>query len=84
MNKEKLNEYWKKKIKPRFHEFALNHQVRLLSGKWVRYANLDNAATTIPFLRVKEELMKELMEYGSVHRGSGDKSKISTEKYEKN
>jgi len=83
IEKQNQKNFWNEKIKPRFHEKALNHQVKLLNGKLVTYANLDNAATTTPFLKVKEEIIKELIEYGSVHRGSGDKSKISTEKYEK-
>lgn len=80
--KDRLNEFWEKEIKPRFAENTLNYQVTLLGGRSVRYVNLDNAATTTPFLRVTKELGRELWEYGSVHRGAGEKSKISTKRYE--
>jgi len=80
--KEKLNQFWKREIKPRFDEETLNHQVGLVDGSSVRYANLDNAATTTSFRAVVSKLEKELQEYGSVHRGAGDKSKISTKRYE--
>lgn len=78
----RLKILWRREIKPRFEQKALNHKVQLLNGALVRYVNLDNAATTTPFLAVTIELQKELDEYGSVHRGAGDKSKISTERYE--
>lgn len=48
-----------------------------------RYINLDNAATTpsaVPVLRAVQAVMEV---YGSIHRGSGLKSVISTELYEK-
>lgn len=48
----------------------------------VRYVNLDNAATTPCFFAVEKELNKFLSGYGSVHRGAGEKSKISTAQYE--
>jgi cysteine desulfurase len=47
-----------------------------------KYVNLDNAATTPPFLCVEEAVSKYLATYGSVHRGAGQKSKISTDVYE--
>ena len=46
------------------------------------YINFDNAATTPPFKSVEEALNKDLLKYGSVHRGSSYKSQISTENYE--
>ncbi len=49
----------------------------------IRYVNLDNAATTPCFFAVKKELDNFLSSYGSVHRGAGEKSKISTTQYEK-
>jgi len=48
----------------------------------VDYVNLDNAATTPPFLSVENEVRDYLTSYGSVHRGSGEKSKVSTDIYE--
>lgn len=47
-----------------------------------RYVNLDNAATTPPLKAVEEGINNYLATYGSVHRGSGEKSKISTNIYE--
>ncbi|MDP7324471.1 MAG: aminotransferase class V-fold PLP-dependent enzyme, partial [Candidatus Woesearchaeota archaeon] len=78
-----LEQFWNRKIKPRFEEQILNAQVTLLNGKKVKYVNLDNAATTKPFKAVVEMISKNLVEYGSVHRGAGQHSKISTDKYEK-
>lgn len=49
----------------------------------VRYINLDNAATTSPLKCVEETVSKYMESYGSVHRGSGYKSKKSTDVYEK-
>ena len=51
-----------------------------VNGK--RYVNLDNAATTPPFKAVEEGVDKYFTTYGSVHRGAGEKSKISTDVYE--
>jgi len=74
--------FWEKHVKTAFHAGALEHPVKLGNGCWTRYVNLDNAATTTPFQPVNEAIFAELMEYGSVHRGSGDKSKVSTRRYE--
>jgi len=46
------------------------------------YVNLDNAATTPPLKVAEEKVAEYLKGYGSVHRGSGTKSKISTDIYE--
>ncbi|MFA6424164.1 MAG: aminotransferase class V-fold PLP-dependent enzyme [Candidatus Magasanikbacteria bacterium] len=48
----------------------------------VDYVNLDNAATTPPLKTVERGLSKYITSYGSVHRGAGKKSKISTDVYE--
>lgn len=48
----------------------------------VCYANLDNAATTPPFRAVEDAVTEYLTSYGSVHRGSGAKSRVSTDEYE--
>ena len=40
-----------------------------------RYVNLDNAATTSPLKAVEDGVEKYLTTYGSVHRGSGEKSR---------
>lgn len=38
------------------------------------YVNLDNAATTPPLKIVEKKVRAFLVSYGSVHRGSGEKS----------
>ncbi|MBT3417028.1 aminotransferase class V-fold PLP-dependent enzyme [Candidatus Woesearchaeota archaeon] len=65
-----------------FNRKSLNYKVELSNGKKVEYVNLDNAATTTPLLNVEEGVIQELQEYGSVHRGAGIKSQISTKKFE--
>ena len=82
-NEKEMNKFWEEKIKPRFSQATLNFPIRLLNGRTVRYINLDNAATTPSFIKVIEGVKKDLEEYGSVHRGAGEKSKISTDKFEK-
>lgn len=55
--------------------------VPLVGGEWVRYANLDNAASA-PALRSVTEAVDQLLPYyGSVHRGAGFASLVSTEAY---
>ena len=65
-----------------FSSEILNYQVE--TGKYgtTNYVNLDNAATTPPLKVVEEGMKKYLTGYGSVHRGAGTKSKISTDMYE--
>jgi selenocysteine lyase/cysteine desulfurase len=53
--------------------------VRTIHGSWVPYVNADNAATTPPLALVQEKVQQFLASYGSVHRGSGFNSRISTE-----
>ena len=48
----------------------------------VRYVNLDNAATTPPLISVENAVNNFIKSYGSVHRGAGTKSHISTDLYE--
>jgi selenocysteine lyase/cysteine desulfurase len=56
-------------------------EVPLVNGEWVRYANLDNAASA-PALRLVADTVAELLPYyGSVHRGAGFASLVSTEAY---
>lgn len=76
-------DFWEHEIRPRFPERALNASVTLRDGRVVRYINLDNAATTKPFKAVKERIDRELDEYGSVHRGAGQHSVATTERYER-
>jgi len=65
-----------------FSNDILNYQVDTSALGQVNYVNLDNAATTPPLKEVEEGLSKYMTSYGSVHRGAGKKSKISTDVYE--
>lgn len=62
-----------------------NHaeMIPLLDGTRQRYINLDNAASTPPLSEVLTAVNRFLPYYSSVHRGSGFKSRLSTEVYEK-
>jgi cysteine desulfurase / selenocysteine lyase len=52
--------------------------VPVFGGRCVRYVNLDNAATTPPLEAVWQKLAEVIPWYGSVHRGAGFKSAVST------
>jgi selenocysteine lyase/cysteine desulfurase len=54
-------------------------KVRTIHGALVPYINADNAATTPPLALVEEKVRQFLATYGSVHRGSGFHSRVSTE-----
>jgi len=77
--------FWNRKISPKklFSSEILNYQVKTKKLGTVNYVNLDSAATTPAFLGVEKDVNKYLVGYGSVHRGAGTKSKISTDIYEK-
>ena len=77
----KRQSYWGKEIKPLFPVGSLELLVETTRGT-VRDVNLDNAATTIPFSAVNETVAEFLRTYGSVHRGSGQRSRTSTQSYE--
>ncbi|HEY6892390.1 MAG TPA: aminotransferase class V-fold PLP-dependent enzyme, partial [Solirubrobacter sp.] len=53
----------------------------LVNGEWVRYANLDNAASAPALRQVADAVAELLPYYGSVHRGAGFASLVSTEAY---
>jgi len=53
--------------------------VPVFGGGAHRYVNLDNAATTPPLRRVWDRLAELMPWYGSIHRGDGLKSIISTQ-----
>lgn len=59
-----------------------DNEVPLLNGEYVKCINLDNAATTPPFVSAIKEINKFVPWYSSVHRGAGYKSTISTNIYE--
>ncbi len=57
--------------------------IKIDNGSEINYINFDNAATTPPFKSVLNGIMKFAPDYSSVHRGTGYKSKISSQYYEK-
>jgi cysteine desulfurase/selenocysteine lyase len=71
------------KVESLFSKDILNFKTKTKDGKMTQYTNLDNAATTPPFKKVENDVHKYMISYGSVHRGAGTKSKISTDVYEK-
>lgn len=73
-----------KNINPRdyFSSEILDYRVKTSKLGEVSYVNLDNAATTPPLKRVEDGINQYMKSYGSVHRGAGTKSKISTDIYE--
>ncbi len=56
-------------------------EVPLVTGERVRYANLDNAASTSSLTVVQRAVSEMLPWYSSVHRGAGFASLVSTEAY---
>jgi len=56
-------------------------QVPLVTGEHVRFANLDNAASTSALRAVQEAVDEFLPWYSSVHRGAGFPSQVSTAAY---
>lgn len=61
---------------------GLKTKVPLENGRHVVPINLDNAATTPPFISVMREVNKFAPWYSSIHRGLGFKSQISSDVYE--
>ena len=53
--------------------------VPLQNGSYVRYCNLDSAASTLPFQSVCQAIEDYLPYYANVHRGHGYPSKLSSE-----
>ena len=62
--------------------YGLNAQVQHGSGKMAPAINLDNAATTPPFKAVVDEIARQMCLYGSIGRGTGQKSRHSSVVYE--
>jgi len=65
-----------------FSEEILHYQVNTLRYGLRPYINLDSAATTPPLEMVERRVREFFQTYGSVHRGAGTKSRISTELFE--
>lgn len=78
---QSLHEEWSQVFRPLFPAEALAFEVETSKGM-VKYVNFDNAATTTAFQEVLDHVFSATASYGSVHRGSGQKSKISTDSYE--
>jgi cysteine desulfurase / selenocysteine lyase len=62
---------------------GLEMKVPLLNGESQDYINLDNAASTPSLKAVQKQVNDFLLYYSSVHRGTGFKSQLSTQAYEK-
>ena len=63
--------------------YGLDVKVPLLDGSMVRYVNLDNAASTPPLVKVVDAITKLAPFYSSVHRGTGFKSRLCTDAYDR-
>ena len=61
--------------------YGLDTPIQHGSGRMAPAVNLDNAATTPPFKAVAEEVQRQLRYYGSVGRGTGQKSRHSSVVY---
>jgi selenocysteine lyase/cysteine desulfurase len=61
---------------------GIDRQVPLLDGTAVPYLNLDNAASTPALRDVLDAIERFLPYYSSVHRGTGFKSRLSTDAYD--
>jgi len=61
--------------------WGLDTPVELDNGETAPAINLDNAATTPPFKKVMAEIDDRMKMYGSIGRGRGQKSAVSTEFY---
>ncbi len=62
---------------------GLAREVPVFGGGRRRYVNLDNAATTPALRQVRDAVDGFLEMYSSVHRGTGYKSLVSTEAFER-
>jgi selenocysteine lyase/cysteine desulfurase len=63
---------------------GIDAETPLLDGRSRPYVNLDNAATTPPLRCVLDHLYRCAEWYGSVHRGTGFKSLLSTQALDHN
>jgi len=59
-----------------------NTTIPLANGEFVNEINFDNAATTPPLFSVMREIVDFAPWYSSIHRGTGYKSKLSSDLYE--
>ena len=61
---------------------GVNTKVPMKNGALTPYINFDNAATTPPFISVVNRIVDFSQWYSSIHRGTGYKSKASSEIYD--
>ncbi|HYL08608.1 MAG TPA: aminotransferase class V-fold PLP-dependent enzyme, partial [Candidatus Udaeobacter sp.] len=66
----------------REHFAGVDLPVPILGGRTVTGINFDNAASTPPLKRVRDQVTGFSDLYSSVHRGTGYKSRMSTDAYE--
>ncbi|MFZ3129784.1 MAG: aminotransferase class V-fold PLP-dependent enzyme [Desulfosporosinus sp.] len=57
-------------------------KIPLQNGQFTSAINFDNAASTPPFVSVMEEINNFSTMYSSIHRGTGYKSKLSSQLFE--
>jgi selenocysteine lyase/cysteine desulfurase len=62
---------------------GLDRAVPISGGRRVAYVNFDNAATTPALKDVADSISEFLEWYGSVHRGTGARSHVSTRCYDR-
>lgn len=67
----------------REHFAGVDLPVPVRGGRTVTGINFDNAASTPPLKRVRDSVTAFSDVYSSVHRGTGYKSRLSTEAYER-
>lgn len=61
---------------------GVDTKIPLSNGQYVTAINFDNAASTPPLVSVMEEINRFSSMYSSIHRGTGYKSKVSSQLYE--
>lgn len=62
---------------------GVNNAIPLSNGEHVTAINFDNAATTPPFTTVMQAINNFAPWYSSIHRGTGYKSQVSSEFFDK-
>lgn len=60
---------------------GMDNKVRISSGNYIKAINFDNAATTPPFNNILVKITKYAEIYGSIGRGTGYKSEMTTKIY---
>ena len=60
---------------------GIDTKVKTLNGKNIRAINFDNSATTPPFKKVIDNIVKLSEYYGSIGRGAGQKAEFTTHIY---